>query len=174
MRARVRELRPDEQPPAVLGTVPRTCGRPPRPGPRVPSPLSGFRSGAAPPRGPSEAGVRSDRHVTIRVDGRVVAESDRARLLFETGLPPRYYLPAEDVDPSVLEDSDTVTRCPYKGTTSRYHSLRVGDRLVEDAIWVYDHPHDEVRGIGGLLAFYDDKVDIEAVPTRWVVPAPTT
>jgi uncharacterized protein (DUF427 family) len=118
--------------------------------------------------------VRSDRHVTIRVDGHLVAETDRARLLFETGLPPRYYLPAEDVDASLLEASDTVTRCPYKGTTSRYHSIRVGDHVLEDAIWVYDDPHDEVRGVAGLLAFYDDKVDLEATPTRWAVPEPVT
>lgn len=118
--------------------------------------------------------VRSDRHVTIRVDGEVVAESDRASLLFETGLPPRYYLPAADVESSLLEDSDTVTDCPYKGTTSRYHSIRIGDRLIEDAIWVYDHPKDEVRAVAGLLAFYDDKVDIESTPTRWEVPAAVT
>ncbi len=116
--------------------------------------------------------IRSDRHITIRVHGEVVAESDRARLLFETGLPPRTYLPPEDVDQTRLVPSDTVTRCPYKGTTSRYHSIRVGDRLVEDAAWVYDDPNDAVRGIGGLLAFYDDKVDIESVPTLWQVPEP--
>lgn len=116
--------------------------------------------------------VRSDRHVVVRVDGEVVAESDRARLLFETGLPPRTYLPAEDVHMDHLEPSDTVTRCPYKGTTSRYYSIRVGDRLVEDAVWVYDEPHDEVRGIAGLLAFYDSEVDLESVPTRWELPHP--
>ncbi len=116
--------------------------------------------------------VRTDRHVVVRVDGEVIAESHRARLLFETGLPPRTYLPAEDVDQARLEPSDTVTRCPYKGTTSRYHSIRVGDHLVEDAIWVYDDPHDEVRGIAGLLAFDDDKVDIESTPARWQRPEP--
>ncbi len=114
--------------------------------------------------------VRSDRHVVIRVDGKVVAESHRPTLLFETGLPPRYYLPAEDVRTTLLEPSDTVTRCPYKGTTSRYRSIRVGERLLEDAIWVYDDPQDEVRGIAGLLAFYDEKVDIEALPARFEVP----
>ena len=118
--------------------------------------------------------VHSDRHVTIRVDGEVVAQSDRARLLFETGLPPRYYLPAEDVEVSLLEDSDTLTACPYKGTTSRYHSIRIGDRLLEDAIWVYDDPHDEVRAVAGLLAFYDDKAHIEAIPSRWAIPDPVT
>lgn len=118
--------------------------------------------------------VRSDRHVIIRVDDEVVAQSDRARVLFETGLPARSYLPAEVVEASLLEESDTVTACPYKGPTSRYHSIRIGDRLIEDAIWVYDHPHDEVRAVAGLLAFYDDEVHIEATPARWNIPEPVT
>lgn len=114
--------------------------------------------------------VRSDRHVVIRVSGQIVAESHRPALLFETGIPPRYYLPPEDVDANYLADSGMVTRCPYKGTTSRYHSIRVGERLVEDAIWVYDDPHDEVQGIAGLFAFYDEKVEVDDVPTRWKAP----
>jgi uncharacterized protein (DUF427 family) len=116
--------------------------------------------------------TRSDRHVTIRFGGEVVAESDRASVLFETGLPPRYYLPAEDVRADLLEPSDTVTACPYKGTTSRYHTIRVGDEVAEDAIWVYDDPHDEVRAIAGLLAFYDDEVELTAEVDR-MAPPPT-
>lgn len=114
--------------------------------------------------------VASDRHVTVRVDDHVVAESDRALVLFETGLPPRYYLPADDVDRKLLVASDHRTSCPYKGTTSRYHSIRVGDRVVEDAIWVYDDPHDEVRPIAGRMAFYDEKVELEARIERWRPP----
>jgi uncharacterized protein (DUF427 family) len=114
--------------------------------------------------------VPSDRHVTIRVAGQVVAESVRATLLFETGLRPRYYLPPEDVDPAYLEESATATSCPYKGSTSRHHSIRVGDTLVEDALWVYDDPRDEVRGIAGLMGFYDEKLEVEDAPQRWQVP----
>lgn len=105
--------------------------------------------------------IRSDRHVIVRVGDEVVAESRRPTMVFETGLPPRTYLPAEDVRQDLLVASDTVSECPYKGTTSRYHSIRVGDRLIEDAIWVYDEPLDEVTPIAGLLAFYDEKVTIE-------------
>lgn len=114
--------------------------------------------------------VPSDRHVTVRLGGEVVASSDRPVLLFETSLPPRVYLPAEDVRDDLLESSDTVTHCPYKGTTSRYHSIRVGDVRAEDAIWVYDDPGDEVRTIAGMLAFYDEKVDIEVSGADGTLP----
>ena len=105
--------------------------------------------------------IPSDRAVVIRIGAEVVADTRRATLLFETGLPTRYYLPAEDVRLELLEPSDTVTRCPYKGTTSRYWSIRTDDGVVEDAIWVYDDPRDEVRGISGLLAFFQEKVTLE-------------
>lgn len=114
--------------------------------------------------------VRSDRHVTVTVGGEVIAESDDALVLFETGLPPRYYLPAADVRADVLRASDTVTSCPYKGTTSRYHSVAVGDTMVEDAIWVYDDTEDEVRDIAGRLAVYDEKVTVETSMQRFSLP----
>jgi len=114
--------------------------------------------------------ARSDRHVVVRVDGQVVADSHRARFVFETGLPRRTYLPPEDVDARFLVSSSTQTSCPYKGTTSRYHSIRVGDIVVEDAVWVYDDPHDEVAGIAGMLAFYDEKVELVDTVTRFEQP----
>lgn len=105
--------------------------------------------------------VRSDRHVVVRVAGTVVADSRRPLVLFETGLPPRFYLPFEDVDQDLLEPTDTVTECPYKGTTSRYHSVVVGDQQVEDAAWVYDEPRTEVKAIAGRIAFYGEKAGVE-------------
>ena len=73
--------------------------------------------------------LRSSRHVRVEVDGVVLAESDHPTILFETSLPPRYYLPKVDVRMDLLEPTDTVTRCPYKGQ-ARYWSARVGDRVV--------------------------------------------
>lgn len=105
--------------------------------------------------------ARSDRHVVVRTDGHVIAESTRPTLLFETGLPPRFYLPEEDVRTDLLKRSDTETSCPYKGTTSRYYSVDIDDRRIDDVAWVYDEVHAEVRGIEGLIAFYDEKVDLE-------------
>jgi uncharacterized protein (DUF427 family) len=105
--------------------------------------------------------IRSDRHVVVRIGGQVIAESTRPTLLFETGLPPRFYLPADDVRMELLERSATETSCPYKGTTSRYYTVDVGGERVEDTAWVYDKTHPEVHGIEGLIAFYNEKVDLE-------------
>ena len=72
--------------------------------------------------------LASSRHVRVEVDGVVLAESTSPRVLFETGLPPRYYLPKTDVRMDLLVPTDTVTHCPYKGQ-AQYWSVRVGDRL---------------------------------------------
>lgn len=129
--------------------------------------------GSAHPRDPYHRCdvVPTDRHVTVRVGDEVIAESDDAVVLFETGLPPRYYLPAADVRTDVLRPSATETACPYKGVTSRYHSLEVGDTVVEDAIWVYDDPRLEVADVAGRLAIYDEKVTLEVRETRFAPPA---
>lgn len=111
--------------------------------------------------------IDADRHVVVRVGGEVVAESRRPTLLFETGLSPRYYLPEEDVRSDVLVLSEHRTVCPYKGTTSRYYALEAGGERVEDAVWVYDEPNPEVAGVAGLLAFYDEKVDVEVDGQPW-------
>jgi uncharacterized protein (DUF427 family) len=114
--------------------------------------------------------VRSDRHVVVRVGGEVVADSERPTLLFETGLPPRFYLPEEDVRMELLAPSDTETECPYKGTTSRYWTVAAGGERLEDVAWAYDEPHAEVHGIGGLIAFYNEKVDLEVDGETWERP----
>lgn len=114
--------------------------------------------------------IPSDRHVVLRLDGTVVADSQRPTILFETGLPPRYYLPEADVDTDRLEPSDTQTTCPYKGTTTAYHSVRVGDTYVEDGIWVYGEPNPEAAGVAGLYAFYDDRFDVAVDADRFQLP----
>ncbi len=103
--------------------------------------------------------VHSSRHVRVEVDGHVIAETNRPVLLFETGLPPRYYIPKLDVRMSLLEPTDTVTHCPYKGSAS-YWSLRVGDRAYPDFVWGYPHPIPEIPKIENLLCFYNEKVDL--------------
>lgn len=88
-----------------------------------------------------------------------VAESMSPRLLFETGLPVRYYLPKTHVRMDLLERSETVTHCPYKGQAETW-SVRAGERLHEDVAWSYPGPLPESERIAGLIAFYDEKVDI--------------
>jgi uncharacterized protein (DUF427 family) len=114
--------------------------------------------------------ARSDRHVVVRVGGEVVADSERPTLLFETGLPPRFYLPEEDVRTELLEPSDTETACPYKGTTSRYWTVAAAGERLEDVAWAYDQAHAEVHGIEGLIAFYNEKVDLEVDGETWERP----
>jgi uncharacterized protein (DUF427 family) len=103
--------------------------------------------------------LNSSRHVKVVIDGQVVAESRRPRLLFETGLPTRYYLPKIDVRLDLLEPSTTSTSCPYKGTAA-YYSVRVGDQVRKDVVWYYPFPIPECSKIENLLAFYNEKVDI--------------
>lgn len=101
----------------------------------------------------------SSRQVRVLRKGTVLAESSRATVLFETGLPPRWYLPREDIV-AELQPSDTVTGCPYKGKAS-YFSVVVDGRVSPDIIWTYLDPRPEAMPIEGLLAFYDERVDVE-------------
>lgn len=109
--------------------------------------------------------VPSDRHVRVEIDGEVVAESRRPHALFETTLPTRWYLPVEDVCQDLLVRSDSVSRCPYKGTAS-YLSVRVGDTVHSDVAWTYPEPVIECPRIAGLVAFYNEKVDLVIDGTR--------
>ena len=102
----------------------------------------------------------SSRHVRVSVDGVVVAESVRPRLLFETGLPPRYYLPKLDVRMELLTPTPTSSVCPYKGV-AEYWSVDVNATIHPDLVWGYRDPIPEAFKIGGLVCFYNEKVDIE-------------
>ena len=103
---------------------------------------------------------RSDAHVTVRAGGEVVAESDRALLVFETGLPVRAYLPLDDVRQELLTRTDTETICPYKGTAT-YWSLDVGGETLTDVVWTYSDPIPEAAPIDGLVSFLGEGVDVE-------------
>lgn len=104
--------------------------------------------------------LRSSRTVRVESHGIVLAETSSPVLLFETGLPTRYYFNRTDVDFTKLESSDTVTSCPYKGTTTGYWSALVDGRTHPDVAWSYDFPTREVLPIAGLVAFYNEKLDI--------------
>jgi uncharacterized protein (DUF427 family) len=101
--------------------------------------------------------LASSRHVQVVVDGVTVAESSQPRILFETGLPPRYYLPLPDVRTDLLRPSPTVSHCPYKGTAT-YWTLEVAGRTYEDLVWTYRTPLPESQKIAGLLCFFTEKV----------------
>jgi uncharacterized protein (DUF427 family) len=101
----------------------------------------------------------SSRHVRIAVDGVTLAETSKPTLLFETGLPTRYYLPKTHVRMDLLTPTDTESHCPYKGQ-AEWWSVRAGDTLHTDLAWSYRTPLPESQKIAGLIAFYDEKVDV--------------
>jgi len=116
--------------------------------------------------------IASSRQVQVIVGGEVVAETRRARFLFETRLPTRYYIPAEDVRMDLLVPSDKATACPYKGK-ARYWSVKIGDQMFPDIVWSYPEPIAECPKIKDLLAFFNEQVDeirVDGVP----VPRPLT
>jgi uncharacterized protein (DUF427 family) len=104
--------------------------------------------------------IRSSRHVTVELEGEVLAESGSPVMVFETGLPPRYYLDRPAVNFEHLDRSNTETACPYKGVTSDYWSARVASRIHEDIAWSYGFPTRELMPIAGLVAFYNERVDM--------------
>lgn len=103
--------------------------------------------------------LASSRHVRVELDGVTLADSRAPRVLFETGLPPRYYLPLSDLRLDLLRPSDRQTRCPYKGIAS-YWSVEVNGQRHDDLVWTYRTPLPESQKIAGLACCYDEKVDV--------------
>ena len=99
----------------------------------------------------------SSRSVCVELGGETVAETSRARFLFETNLPTRYYIPREDVSAQLVA-SETRTQCPYKGAAS-YYSVKVGDAVHQDIVWYYADPVHESARIKDYLCFFNEKVD---------------
>jgi uncharacterized protein (DUF427 family) len=99
------------------------------------------------------------RHVVVKVNGEVVAETDDALTLQESTYPAVQYVPLADVTPSALSPSVTTTYCPYKGEANYYHVSAAGD-TVDDAIWTYEQPYPAVGAIAGHVAFYATKADV--------------
>ncbi len=115
--------------------------------------------------------LNSSRHIKVVIGGQVVAETHQPRLLFETGLRARYYIPKVDVRMDLLEPTATITQCPYKGNAT-YWSARIGDQVYPDIVWSYPFPIPECARIQNLLSFYNEKTEIyvdgelEQAPTR--------
>src|ERR687891_3019537 len=115
-----------------------------------------------PPRDPYTRvdAVRSTRRVRIKLDGVVLAESPSPVMVFETGLPTRYYVDRTDVHFERLQPSTTVSSCPYKGQTTGYWSFVADEKVQKDVSWSYDFRTAAVLPIAGLIAFYNEKVDV--------------
>jgi uncharacterized protein (DUF427 family) len=100
---------------------------------------------------------QSDVSVRVSLDGQLLAETDRALVLFESNLPTRWYMPIDDVV-AEIEPTEKHTVCPYKGTAS-YYSVPVPGG--EDLVWYYPEPLEEVVRIKGLVCFFNERVDLE-------------
>jgi uncharacterized protein (DUF427 family) len=92
------------------------------------------------------------------IGDQVVLDSVRGRLLYESNISAKLYVPLEDIDGSLLEPSDTTTHCPFKGDAS-YRTLRVGEHVVEDAVWIYEDPIAAASWLEGYASLYWDKAD---------------
>jgi uncharacterized protein (DUF427 family) len=113
--------------------------------------------------------LASSRHVRVELDGVCLAESDGAHILFETGLPPRFYLPLTALRRDLLRPSDTVTHCPYKGSAA-YWSVEVNGTVHDDLVWIYRTPLPESQKIAGMACFFNEAVDLIIDGERWERP----
>ncbi|MGW5195840.1 DUF427 domain-containing protein [Kribbella sp. NPDC004138] len=104
---------------------------------------------------------QTSRHLVVRDGDRVVADSSRPVVLYESGFAPRWYVPREDVDTTALTAVEGQTFCPYKGLCS-YYDIGAAHR----AAWSYEDAWTEVRRISGLVSFEPDKVEVELDGTR--------
>lgn len=101
--------------------------------------------------------------VVVSADGMEIARSNDVFLVEETNHAPVYYMPLEDVRSEYLRDSAHVTRCPFKGK-ARYWNIRIGNHEIDNALWGYEMPYDEVLELAGMVAFYSSKVTITEEP----------
>ncbi|HEX9176854.1 MAG TPA: DUF427 domain-containing protein [Mycobacterium sp.] len=104
--------------------------------------------------------TETGRHVTVRVNGEVVADTDNALTLQESTYAAVQYIPLADVNGDVLRRTDTATYCPYKGDASYYSVVTASGVTVEDAIWTYEQPYEAVAPIAEHVAFYPDKAEV--------------
>jgi uncharacterized protein (DUF427 family) len=119
--------------------------------------------------------VPSSRHIRVLLDDEVLAETNRPVVIFETGLPARWYMPREDVNVE-LEPSDLQTACAYKGYAS-YFSAQTARGLRENLVWTYREPRRDAAPVRDLVCFFNEQTDIEVdgvVEERpggpWAVP----
>ncbi len=113
----------------------------------------------------------SSRHVVVRHQGTIIAESRRPRILFETGVVPRYYLPPDDVRLELLAQSETVSQCPYKGD-GQHWNLTVDGTTLKDAAWTLPRPLGEAVMITGFFCFYSETLEVMADGERVAEPPP--
>lgn len=106
--------------------------------------------------------TQNPRRVRVTAGDTVIAETSKALTLKEAKYPAVQYVPREDANMALLERTDRVTHCPYKGDAN-YYSVKADGKTLDNAIWTYETPYPAMTEISGHLAFYPDKVKIEEV-----------
>lgn len=103
--------------------------------------------------------LASTRSIEVKISGQTIAKTTTSSHLFETSLPPRYYIPLAAINQSMLRKSTLITKCPYKGEAEYYNAV-VDGKEIENIAWYYRLPTHESAAITGLVSFYNEKVDI--------------
>jgi len=98
----------------------------------------------------------------VRAGGAVLAETDAALELTEGDYPPVIYVPRADFAEAFLDPSETTSTCPHKGVAT-YHTIVAKSGPIKDAAWSYETPIEGMEEIAGYLAFYPQKVSVEAL-----------
>ena len=101
----------------------------------------------------------SEAHVEVRLGGELLAATDRALRLDETGLPPRFYVPRDDVRMDLLRPTSFHTTCPFKGEAS-YWSADIGGETHDGIVWAYEAPIPAAAEIAGYLSFYPNRTEV--------------
>jgi uncharacterized protein (DUF427 family) len=101
---------------------------------------------------------RNPARVVVSIAGRIIADTQEALTLREASYPAVQYIPRKDVDMSLLERTDRITYCPYKGDCA-YYSIAIGGQRSANAVWTYEEPYAAVAEIRDHVAFYPDRVD---------------
>lgn len=103
---------------------------------------------------------RTSRRVVVRHGDTLIAETSAPAMLFETSIPPRFYLPPDAVRPGMLVKSETISQCPYKGDGQHWHVQAGGERIA-DACWSLTTPIGDALTIPRWFSFYTEKVTVE-------------
>lgn len=100
---------------------------------------------------------------SVRAGGAVLGETSKALELREGDYAPVIYFPRGDIAMAFLDASDKVTNCPHKGD-ARYYSVVTKSRVLQDAVWSYENPHEGVAAIKDHLAFYPiEEITVEQI-----------
>ena len=105
--------------------------------------------------------IESSRHIEVTINGTLVAATDRPRLVTETGLPGRWYIPRADINLGLLQSSDTQSSCGYKGQARWWNLAVPGQDNVPNVAWGYQRPVPNASKLASLICFFAEKESVQ-------------